>query len=170
MHDVSPELALVDDALAERERGRLPEPDDCLAPRATPISTDPPAPTLALLCAAESLPGSTRRCAARSGEPPAAWPRRLPALVLAEPPAETAPAVPEVLPVEEPVEPEPLLQPLDEPEVALAPVPVEDADTPSEELEGAPEEAAPPVGDRDARVGRVGRSAEEPSSPLTFTP
>ena len=43
MHDVSPELALVDDSLAERERFRLPDPDDCLArpPTAAPVVSPP---------------------------------------------------------------------------------------------------------------------------------
>ena len=31
VNDISPELALVDDALAARERARLPDPEDCLA-------------------------------------------------------------------------------------------------------------------------------------------
>jgi hypothetical protein len=49
MNDVSPELALVDPALAERERERLPDPDDCLAPRPAARPTlvpQPPALTL----------------------------------------------------------------------------------------------------------------------------
>ena len=49
MHDVSPELALVDDALAERERGRLPDPGDCLAPRLAAETRVASPPTLTLL-------------------------------------------------------------------------------------------------------------------------
>lgn len=43
VNDVSPELALVDDVLAARERAQLPEPGDCLAPRPAAPAAPPPA-------------------------------------------------------------------------------------------------------------------------------
>jgi hypothetical protein len=139
MHDVSPELALVDDALAERERGRLPDPDDCLAPT-LPAAASPP--TLTLL----SPPPTD--------EPRVADRRALQTVALAEPPTEPepAPAPPEAVPADEPaqlVEPEYAAEPAPTAERAPdvvqpeAPPPVEDAEPEAEELGNAVGEPAP---------------------------
>ena len=136
MDDVSPELALVDDALAARERGRLPEPDDCLASRPD---------------------GATER------EPGVACRRRHPMLALAESPADPASTSPEIGSPDDQgavVEPEPSAEPaapagpgptetdLDvaEPEAKPALPAAEDAEPKADELESAPpEEPAPAV-------------------------
>jgi len=153
MHDISPELALVDGALAERERDRLPEPEDCLAQR--PVAAPPPvepSPALTLL-ASPPTPGPAEL------EPEAPPPQAehespvqghgSPATrALAEQPADTAPAPVDVVPAEpqaallepEPtVEPDPVAPEADADVVELEPEP-EDAD-----FEEVPEEPAPAV-------------------------
>jgi len=145
MHDVSPELALVDDALAERERARLPDPDDCLAQRPVAATTpDTSAPALTLL----SSPSAQELAAlepevtpprATESEPPVDAAPPLPAagpaaLVEAEPAAE--PERRDVLPPAESVE-------VVEPE--SVPAPVENADPIAGELADASEEPAPAI-------------------------
>jgi len=127
MHDVSPELALVDGALAERERERLPEPEDCLAPRPPAPAVEPP-PALTLLAEPVPEPVPEMPAPATESQPPVEAPRRVPTLALAEPPAEPATAPVEVVPVEVPaavVEPEPL------PEPAVAVEPEEESEEPA---------------------------------------
>jgi hypothetical protein len=123
MYDVSPELALVDGDLAERERERLPEPEDCLAHRPPAAAPVGPPPALTLLAEPEPEPEP-----ATESEPPLELPRRVPTIALAEPPVDPAPAPVEVVPVEVPaavVEPEPV------PEPALAVEPEQEAEEPA---------------------------------------
>ena len=155
MHDVSPELALVDGALAERERERLPEPEDCLAPH--PLATAPVEPLPALTLLAEPEPVPDMPAPATKSEPPLEPSRRMPSLALAEPPADPAPApvevvVPvEVVPVEVPaavVEPEPVSEP------ALAVEPDEEADEPAPGPVRMPEWVASDVAPKSRRLRR----------------
>jgi hypothetical protein len=151
MHDVSPELALVDGALAERERERLPEPEDCLAPH--PLATAPvePPPALTLLAEPEPEPVPDVPAPATESEPPLEPSRRAPSLALAEPPADPAPAPVEVVPFEVPaavVEPEPV------PEPALAVEPDEEADEPAPGPVRMPEWVASDVAPKSRRLRR----------------
>ncbi len=154
MHDVSPELALVDDALAARERGRLPEPDDCLAsrPGAVVASAASP-PTLTLLAPRESpqsvaIEPDAPPLSATESEPPVGDRRRLSPLALAESPADPAAVEPEPS-VEPPAPagPGPAGTDLDvaEPEADPAAPPVEDAEPEADEPESAPVEGPAPI-------------------------
>ena len=179
MHDVSPELALVDGALAERERDRLPEPDDCLAPlrppRAAPVAP-PPALTLLAPPPSRSPPRSSRRSRRR---PPRARPleasRRL---HVAEPPAGPAPVPVEAAPASpRPRSSSPSRRPAElrvggrvaDPEAVVDVVETkpEVASDDAEPEEPSSPRRRPRAGARrpgpDARVGRVGRAAAEPS-------
>jgi hypothetical protein len=156
MHDVSPELALVDDALAARERGRLPEPDDCLASRpVAPVAAAPSAPTLTLLVPPEAqqaveIEPEAPPLPPTESEPYVAGSRQPGTLALAESPADPAALVrPEPL-VEAaaPAEPGPIDADLEiaEPEVTPEMPPVDDAEPHADEPESAPpEEPAPAV-------------------------
>jgi len=155
MNDVSPELALVDDALAARERERLPAPDDCLASRpvarAAPV---PSPPALTLLAPPEPQPAveiepEAPELPVRESEPHVAVRRRLPMLALAESPADPAAFVEPEPPVEPAAraDPGPAGMDLDvaEPEAEPAVPPLEDAEPEAVELERASPEEPPPA-------------------------
>ena len=160
MDDVSPELALVDDALAARERGRLPEPDDCLASRPDGATASLP-PTLTLLAPPEpkhaEIEPEVPSLPATESEPGVAGRPRHPMLALAESPADPASPSPDISSPDEQaalVELEPSAEPADpvgpgptetdldvaEPDAKKALPAVEDAEPRSEELESAPPE------------------------------
>ena len=113
MHDVSPELVLVDGALAERERDRLPEPEDCLElrPAAAPVA---PPPALTLLSAQPEPEPVEVEPEAPSPPAESAPPRSLATLALPAPPIGLAPVPVAAAPSESPaalVEPEPTAEP-----------------------------------------------------------
>ncbi len=128
MHDVSPELALVDGALAERERERLPEPEDCLAPRPPAAAPVELPPALTLLAEPEPEPEPEAPAPETESKPPVELPRRLPALALAEPPADPVPVSVEVVPVEVPAA---IVEPVPVPEPALEMEPEKEAAEPA---------------------------------------
>ena len=158
MHDVSPELALVDGALAERERDRLPEPEDCLALRPDAAPTVEPSPALTVLAPpptpepAELEPEAPPPPQAES-ESPVQGHLSPATLALAEQPADPAPAPVEVVPVEVvPVGPQTALA---EPDTTVEPEPVApgteadvvepETEPEDAEVEEVPEEPAPAV-------------------------
>ena len=153
MHDVSPELALVDDALAARERGRLPEPDDCLAARpVAAVAAAASPPTLTLLAppeAQQSAEIEPEAPPATESKPHAGDRRMLPTLALAGSPSD--PAVPEPEPSPElAAQAEPGQtgpgQEVAEPEAKPALPRVADAEREGDETEsGAPDGPAPAV-------------------------
>jgi hypothetical protein len=153
MHDVTPELALVDDALAAQERDRLPAPDDCLASRPVAVAAPAPSPpALTLLAPPEPQPAveiepDAPELPAPESEPPVGGRSLLPMLALAESPADPAALVEPEAPVEPaaPADPGPADMDLDvaEPEAEPAVLPIEDAETEADELESAPPEGSP---------------------------
>lgn len=145
MHDVSPELALVDRVLAEQERDRLPDPDDCLAPRpaATPAPLALPT-TLTLLSPPPPPSPPAEKQSAEAVEPEVAAPA---ALELVVAPPEAAPAT-RVDPIGSDAEDEPstestAVQMPVEPELEPTPARVEDTGPPADDTASVAEVPAP---------------------------
>ncbi len=167
VNDISPELALVDVALAARERARLPDPEDCLAPPpATPPAVVTPVSALTVVAPPEpeAPPAGAEMPALLAPEPepepePALDFEPVSAEVLTEDEAvdvlvAEAPPAPVEIDVEAAVEAEPLTEPEPAPEVRV----------PSAEPDDAPAEPAAPQPAVPARMPDWVASDEPPKS------